>query len=580
MGYRYIALIQDPGRKSDVSLAIEKSLSRSGLQRHPTAGAIQLFVAPDTPILTLADGVIIGHLFERSGTRIVDGLQVPICPGTARPFKSLLDDYWGEYLAIQSMAGQETAVAVIRDPSGGVPCVYSTPQNGSAFLTSDVSLAESIGLYRRRVDWDNIRHSLSYPNQTTSRTGLADVSVLLPGCMLRLAGQRVSTDQDWNPWDFVSPARRHTNHREASAELRQTVESAVKGWADVDDSILLELSGGLDSSIVASCLRGTSAPITCCTLVTPTPGADERQYASLMADELGVELQTEMLDFEQARFSFVPPCSTVSPRIGALQYAIDGAMSAAADRHGAASFFSGSGGDTVFCYLTNAAPAADALKERGLAEGFSAIRDLSTLHQCTLWNAARLTLKKLLRPPKAQRSPASTFIHPSSIAATPDDHPWFNAPADALPGDRERIAGLVDTHLFRETAPRAVQRWRRMPLLAQPVVETCLRTPSWMWIAGGENRAVARAAFSDVLPEAVLKRRSKGNFISYLGGVYRRNKVGMRDFLLSGLLQEHRLLNAKALNRFMDREDLPIRDGSFLEIFDLCTIENWLRHQR
>ena len=580
MGYRYIALIHEPRYDSDRAHAINAALLGMGLQHRLKAGHFELFAASETPTLLLADGgILIGHLFSRDDAAIIDGSQLPTFSCNTQLHRYLLENFWGEYLIFQPITGSNDALIVTREPSGGVPCVYSSLQNSCSFITSDISIATGINLYQKRIDWDYITRNLTYPNQKSIRTGLAGISELLPGSTLRWAGTNLVTEQNWNPWDFVAPDRRHTDPSKAVAEVRKTVTSAVRAWANVDQSILLELSGGLDSSIVAACLRSTPARVVCCTLVAPVPGADEQQYASLIAAELGVELQTKMLDFEKALFSFVPASSTVSPRIGALQYAIDRVMSTAGEDHNVTSFFSGSGGDTVFCHLTNAAPAADAFKERGLISGISAIRYLSTLHQCTLWTAARLTLRKLLRPPKASRNPHSTFIAPSYVADAPDGHPWFNAPTDALPGDRERVFGLIDTLVYRDTASRATERWRRMPLLAQPVVEACLKTPTWMWIAGGENRAIARAAFADVLPAEILNRRSKGNFVSYLGGVYRRNKDIMRDFLLSGLLYERRLLDVTALNCFVSRDDLPMRDGLFLEIFDLCMIENWLRHQ-
>ncbi|TAL97417.1 MAG: hypothetical protein EPN73_06620 [Paraburkholderia sp.] len=52
----------------------------------------------------------------------------------------------------------------------------------------------------------------------------------------------------------------------------------------------------------------------------------------------------------------------------------------------------------------------------------------------------------------------------------------------------------------------------------------------------------------------------------------------LRQFLLSGVLCERQLVDAGALERFFDRE-LPPRDTSFMRLFELSMIENWLRHQ-
>jgi asparagine synthase (glutamine-hydrolysing) len=99
-----------------------------------------------------------------------------------------------------------------------------------------------------------------------------------------------------------------------------------------------------------------------------------------------------------------------------------------------------------------------------------------------------------------------------------------------------------------------------------------------MTIADGRNRAVARNAFADLLPPEVLHRRSKGTFMSYSGAVYQRNKVQLREFLLSGALQQHQLLDVAALQQFF-KADLPPRDNSFMRVLELSMIENWVRHQ-
>lgn len=261
-----------------------------------------------------------------------------------------------------------------------------------------------------------------------------------------------------------------------------------------------------------------------------------------------------------------------------LQYVSQEAMAAAARTHGATSFFSGGGGDTVFCYAPGAVPAADAFREISLSAGLAAVRDLSTLHQCTYWKAGRLTLKKLLRGAKVPFKANTSFLNPSITIPELDRHPWFTAPTGTLAGDQERIADLAGTQVFRDGAPRGSTHWLRLPLLSQPAMEACLKAPTWMWIAGGENRAIARAAFADRLPRDVLERRSKGTFMNYFGAIYERKKSHIREYLLTGHLQAQGLLDTKALEDFFETV-LPPRDTSFMRTFDLCMIENWIRHQ-
>lgn len=578
MGYHYIALVETgpSGSAPRVPEAQAALLCARGLHPCSTTAPVTLFVSPETPVLPIPGGVVIGHLFRKDGTPAkLDAMPAPA--STEQFAKHLLTRYWGEYLVIQSTAKPVPGLDILREPSGGVPCLYAI-QDGNAFVTSDVSLASGLGLYRQQIDWDFITQALVCPHVKTARTGMAGVRELLPGCSLHLSNTSTTIRQEWSPWSFVGAPHRHHDPHEAAAEIRTTVTSVVKSWAKTDKAILMELSGGLDSSIVATCLHGTDAKVICCTFMTPVPGADERQYARQVTDALGFELHPVELGFDNARFDFIPPTSSATPQMGILQHVSQEVLDATARTHSTASFFSGGGGDSVFCFLGNAAPAADAFRERGLSSGLAAIRNLSVLHQCTHWKAGRLTLQKLLHRTKAPYRANHSFLNPSVDADLPERHPWLAAPSGALPGDLERIADLTGTQLFRDIAPRGSTHWLRLPLLSQPVVEACLKVPSWMWITGGQNRAIARTAFADRLPQGVLQRRSKGTFMNYLGAIYQREQARMRQYLLTGHLQKHNLLDAGALEEFFEATHPP-RDTSFTRIFDLCMIENWVRHQ-
>lgn len=578
MGYRYLAYVTDSGIGTTgpgINASVSKTLARAGLQLQHVSDSICIFTAPETPVLRLPRGVVIGHLFMRTG-RPVTADDCPHSLDTDALASHLLAHCWGDYLLLCQPSGSPHLM-VMREPSGGVPCVY-TRAGGLGIVTSDISLSVALEVPRNEIDWDFIAQSLVFPHVKTVRTGLEGVSELLPGTSLLLSPAAAVVHEVWSPWTFVAPGHRHKPSDDAAADVRAAVRTAVRSWAHADTSVLLELSGGLDSSIVATCLRGFPARITCFNLDTPVPGADERAYAELMALQLGIPLRQGTLSFENAAFAFPLPPHAVTPGVAALQHAVDQTMERAAESFGTSSFFSGGGGDTVFGYLRTAAPAADAWRERGLAAGLAAMRDLSILHQCTFWKAARLTLRKLARPSRPTRIEDRSFIAGHLKSEPPAMHPWGHPPAHAFAGDIERITDLAGTQIFRDITLRGTKRWMRLPLLSQPVVEACLRTPSWMLIAGGQNRAVARAAFADQLPAPILDRRSKGSFAAYSGAVYRRDKQGMRTFLLDGLLRERGLLDVPALEAYFDAE-LAARDTSFMRIFALCMVENWVRNR-
>src|SRR5205085_2629923 len=103
-------------------------------------------------------------------------------------------------------------------------------------------------------------------------------------------------------------------------------------------------------------------------------------------------------------------------------------------------------------------------------------------------------------------------------------------------GKREHVRAIVHVHHFLD-ARRGVSDLAFLhPLLAQPLLELCLRIPSWMWARGGRNRAVARAAFRDLLPAEIVNRRAKGRLESLFMKSFMANRNALGDLLLGGRL--------------------------------------------
>lgn len=578
---RAYLVMADAGRLSGGPDPMELNtvLQGADMQLRSTSATFAVYTSDETPTLHLpGGGIVVGDLHTRSGTAIRHASQLPAASSAAALRRHILKNCWGDYILILPEANDPRSVGITRSPSPAcdLQCVYSL-EEGTGFLTSHITLAERLGLCRRRVDFEQVAHQLAYPGLKTARTCLAGIRELLPGCTIHLHDGTARASLDWNPWEFVDAGSRPADPHEAASSVRDAIETVVHAWAEQDGSILLELSGGLDSSIVGACLRESRARVTCLTLTTPVPGADEREYAGLVAGMLGVGLQAQELRYGDAPYRFPLPPDIVTPVIGPLQYAVDRTMQAIADRESVDSHFTGGGGDTVFGYLMNAAPAADAFLGAGLVAGIRAVRDISAFHQCTYWKAARLTLRKL----RTQGEPHGidrSFLPPRTRVPEPEPHPWLSPPARFLPGDRQRILELSATQFFRDSCPRALVRRLRMPLLSQPVVEACLRVPSWMWFHGGQNRAVARLGFAHALPPRILARKSKGTFTAYLGALYRRELAGMLAFLLHGQLEAHGLLDGDKL-RALAKGEMPRGDNAFMRIFQLCALENWVRQQ-
>lgn len=244
----------------------------------------------------------------------------------------------------------------------------------------------------------------------------------------------------------------------------------------------------------------------------------------------------------------------------------------------AETFVTGAGGDNVFCYLTTAAPVLDAWRALGPTAAARALRDVSELCGCTAWTTTRFALRKALRGlrPAAPWRRDTDFLLPGAAPDAPEPHPWLDAPRGTLQGKREHVGALLRIQHVTDPETRVSLLPFLHPLIAQPLVELCLGIPTWLWVRGGHNRAVARAAFRGLLPDAVLDRRSKGRLEGMCMRAYLRHKLDMDELLLGGLLRQVGLLDADALEAYLER-DGPPPDVRYFRIFELVTAELWLR---
>jgi asparagine synthase (glutamine-hydrolysing) len=546
-----------------------------GLQTVIESGLMQIFADTALPIRRISGGrgVVVGELFRRDGHSVAPSGAIDQTEIDATA-ESLIRSWWGGYVAFL-ISGDPAAVHVLRDPSGTLGCYRSTYQGVTVFY-SDVALAVRLGFVERRLDSNFAAHYLAYPDLRSARTGVVGVKELLAGQMTSLTLQGDVETCRWTPWTFASLEHAITDRAEAVALVAAETQRCVSAWASRSGAILLELSGGLDSSIVAACLQGQSSAVSALTFATPEAEGDERKYAALVAERTGLALRSLVLAASAADVERVSQRLSPRPGAGLLQQVTNSAISDfVAERH-IDSFFGGGGGDNVFCFLGTAAPAADVLRVQGVSALFwRTVENLSAIHGCTYWTACRLALKRALRRPPPWRQ-NRLFLAPDAVPPEPDFHPWLDRPRNALPGKIEHVASLMRIQNAPDGKDRVEIAPVRYPLLSQPLVELCLRIPSWMWVDGGRNRSVARDAFADRLPAEILQRRGKGDFTGFCGAAFSRQRRALANLLLEGWLAREGLLDREAVEAYLSKAEPP-KDLDFFRLLEIAGVETWAR---
>jgi len=338
---------------------------------------------------------------------------------------------------------------------------------------------------------------------------------------------------------------------------------------------ILMLSGGLDSSIVAACLSAAGRDFAGLTFVTDNPAGDERCYARAVSDRFGITLLEGRCAVDDVDLRISAAAPLPRPVARSFEQGTNRLVGAAAQEISAGCVVNGSGGDNLFCSLQSPGPVADCLLDPAGKDHFWRVaRDMAEITEASVWKVARRAWARARSRRPFRREPDHTFLTTSAVAVSGAAlaHPWLLAPPDILPGKSAHVALLIGAQgLVEDRDPRA-PRASSAVLISQPLIETCLRIPSWRWC----NRAAARHAFATDLPPDIAWRRSKGTPDSYLVQIFDAHRALVRDLLLNGLLAELGVLDRAAIAAMID-DPRPVRGHAFARIMQLADAEIWAR---
>lgn len=561
----------------------------------PLVGSPEL-VRGDAPALWCSDAsrllwgqdrrtVVIGDLFDRSGSRPVAAIADCVAARLHTSPEILTQDFWGSYLAIvggSSVPGASGS-RILRDPTGLMPC-YVREFEDNIFLASDIAMLDAARLSPSAVDWDRLSEFLQTPGIRRRATCLAGLDELPPGVLTCFGNEGRSERRLWTPWAFTG-AERRISSAQAVAALRDSVCSSIAAIGGGFENIVVGMSGGLDSSIVCAALAAAGQRFTALTMYADDPSGDERAYARLVAARTNAALLEHRYEVEQIDLS--KSGSTHLPRPVGRQFMqeIERAYRAEVGAQGFDAIFTGNGGDNVFCYLHSAAPIVDRLlsahERRGVARTFV---DMCRITQCDLAAMMRATMSLLVRRSPREPGPDMRLINADRQETewTPVLTPWLEESVGCqdrsarLPGKRAHIDLIVRIQNHVEGYDRGVLPPAIAVLLAQPIVETCLRIPTWDWCRSGINRAITREAFSSALPAPVIARRSKSGPESLTAEVFELGRPLLRDILLGGALRDNRIIDAAAVEAALD--DPAVARGQLLyRLLELAEAEAWAR---
>lgn len=476
-------------------------------------------------------------------------------PEGASLARGVIDEGWGAYLLIwRDGAG---GLNLLRDPTGAIDLVWW--RRGPVILATDrpAGALDPVLPAGLAVDWEALRFLLRTPALLSDRLPLQGLSAVGAGCWSR-PGTGLADLALWRPAEFV---RRGADHDPAA--LVEVVDRTVAGVMRSRRRVVAELSGGLDSAIVAGsvCVTGGTDRATFVNYYGDDAEGDERRHAAAAAALHGFEVETVRKPVEPVSVEdFEALAPSLRPALQGVDPAYDRYAATRLSAQGADGLLTGQGGDSVFFQAPDPAVAADRFRRVGLPglhPAYLAAVGRWTRHSA--WTVGRLALFGRSRP-----------------VAGPQ-HRWLDDIDDLPPAKQGQLERFVNCQLFWTDCLRARAAPLLNPLLSQPVVEHCLGVPSDRLTSGPRDRGLARTAFASRLPPSIVERRDKGDLSHFYGRVVRDSVPVLAPFLLEGRLVAHGVLERTDLEVGLDPARLLWREGANQPLLT-AVVEAWARH--
>jgi asparagine synthase (glutamine-hydrolysing) len=579
--YRYVALIWDTANAATTTAIGHISQHFVAWTRVVDEPGLVLFHvdvgSSETRVLESGAGAICGRLFADAGAR---------SDFVATGGRDLIDHHWGRYVAFLRNAATGE-VHVVRDPTGGLPC-FATRLDDVHIVFSDLESILAVEGLKFSINWQYVAAFVPYSALQIRATGLNEVTEVQAGERISFRAGTSERELLWDPMRIVARGFIE-NPAEAGAAIRECVQHCVQTWAGLHRSVIHNLSGGLDSSLVLSCLASmrNRPEVTCLHFYAPSSREDERKFARLAAAHFGAELvecalEPDALDLQQLLYI------RRSPRPWFYIYDLEqGSIeSRVAAQHRATTIFSGSGGDGLFLQARAELAVADYLRRHGFTPQVIRVAlNAARITRSSLWpilrNGIRAHLRRPLRHQFGGMEEIRTLIPTDVFAAARNDdsliHPWLVNVGSIPPGMRWQIMCVSIAPAFYNSFDNPLEVERTPALFSQPLIELCLRIPSYTWISGGRDRSLVRQAFAADLQPAIVRRTQKGAIDRHNRKLMDANERFIREMLLDGVLVSRGLLDRERLETFLSRAASPI-GYEYNEVLrqHLCT-EMWVR---
>jgi len=542
--------------------ALEAALVKAGWRPWGGTRNCRLLLSPGgaMPMQSLGpSGILVGRYYGRSLSTFSE-------PGEKRA-KALLREGWGGYVAFWE---DGMRLQALRDPSGAID-LLTWAIGPVTIMASDMPLETDCLLPpAAAIDWAHLARVLDRTGASSHGVGVTGITAVAGGDLASVGPEGLSIHPLWRPADFARM------QRSANTQALRRVVDGVVAWLMSDHTRAVgEVSGGFDSAVVAATTASEAGhcSVRWINYRARERESDESPWVEALKRKAGLDIDIRFKSVNPVRLDDLADLARgLRPGLYGLDIDYDGDIAQAMSSFGATALLTGQGGDAVFFNAGTPALAIDRVRRAGLLGLTPAfLYRTARWTRRSVWSIVETAWRDLVGLAPRRREDDDPDRPPG-----PDVHPWLNGLGSIPPAKQDQIRQLVNCQVFWSPCQRATVGEILHPLLTQPVMEHTLAIPADLLTRGGRGRALAREAFRDRLPVALLERRGKGELSTHYGQVVLESLPQLRQLLIDGKLMTRGLIGRDETEALLD-PDVLIVSGDYNVALVRALLELWVQ---
>ncbi len=507
-------------------------------------------------------------------------------------------DCWGVEGALNRFNGmwafawfdaQNKKVVLARDRVGVKPLNYAL-LDGKLYFASEVkTIIEMSGkrfALNRQVIGRYLVQSLLETSDETFFKGINKIPAA-SYAILDLKGKKIDFEIK-EYWRIPVSEKKPGSEKEVIEKVRELFIDSVKLRLRSDVPVGVLLSGGVDSSSIASVMNGIlgkDAKLNLLSAVSKDGRFDESMWIDLMASSLGKEVHKVELDMhpDESIEYLRQACRHNDGPVGSFSNVAHYLLMRQARELGITVILSGQGADELLCgykrylgfYLKGLVSAGSYLKAFNVLSGFG--RRGTVLSQFTFAEAKRY-LPGFMQKDETDILGESLkeYLRVDVGLSAGMTMPELQAK------DIKRLSVPMLVH-YEDRMSMAWSREIRVPFLDYRLIETLVPLATDMKIKDGWTKYVFRKAMEDFLPAKIAWRKDKQGFVNPQSEWLKNELKGkVKEFFSpDSLMSKYGLVN---VNNLLLKYDSYCRQSPdrgrvfFREIFNPLALEVWLRN--